>query len=50
MAIDPMCGMEVGEKTALSIEHEGQSYYFCSPGYRDRFLSEKGLLTPSSLQ
>jgi len=48
MAIDQICGMEVDEKKALSAEHEGQTYYFCSPGCRDRFLSEKGLLEPTS--
>jgi Cu+-exporting ATPase len=44
MAIDPICGMEVDEKTALSVEHEGKTYYFCSPGCRDKFLAQKGLL------
>ncbi|HXZ94522.1 MAG TPA: copper ion binding protein, partial [Dehalococcoidia bacterium] len=44
MAIDPICGMEVDEKTALSLEYEGKKYYFCSPGCRDKFLAEKGLL------
>jgi Cu+-exporting ATPase len=50
MAIDPICGMEVDEKTALSAEHEGKMYYFCSPGCRDKFLAEKGLLSPSSAE
>ena len=44
MAIDPICGMEVDEKTALSVEYEGKAYYFCSPGCRDKFLAERGLL------
>ena len=47
MAIDPICGMEVDEKTALSAEHEGNTYYFCSPGCRDKFLSQKGASTSS---
>jgi len=47
MAIDPICGMEVDEKKALSVEHEGQTYYFCCPGCRDKFLSQKGLAAPS---
>ncbi|HUV52164.1 MAG TPA: heavy metal translocating P-type ATPase, partial [Dehalococcoidia bacterium] len=46
MAIDPICGMEVDEKKALSAEHEGRTYYFCSPGCRDKFLAEKGLIAP----
>ncbi|MBM3156136.1 MAG: heavy metal translocating P-type ATPase [Chloroflexi bacterium] len=50
MAIDPICGMEVDEKTALSVEHEGKTYYFCSPGCRDKFLAEKGLAKPASAE
>ncbi len=48
MATDPICGMEVDEKTALSAEYEGQTYYFCCPGCRDKFLSDRGLTAPSS--
>jgi len=48
MAIDPICGMEVDEKTPLRVEYEGETYYFCSPGCRDKFLSQKGLLEPIS--
>ena len=47
MAIDPICGMKVDEKTALSAEHEGKTYYFCSPGCRNKFLAQKGLIPPS---
>jgi len=48
MAIDPICGMDVDEKTALNVEYEGKKYYFCSPGCRDKFLVQKGLLPPPS--
>ena len=48
MAKDPICGMEVDEKTPLRVEYEGETYYFCSPGCRDKFLSQKGLLEPIS--
>ena len=38
MAIDPVCGMTVEpERAAGSVEHDGQTYYFCSTGCRDRF-------------
>jgi Cu+-exporting ATPase len=47
MAIDPICGMEVDEKTALSAEYEGQTYYFCSPGCRKKFLADRGVVEPS---
>ncbi|UCG84711.1 MAG: cadmium-translocating P-type ATPase [Dehalococcoidia bacterium] len=39
--------MEVDESTALHVEYEGQTYYFCSRGCQDKFLSDRGLL-PSS--
>src|SRR4051794_9019377 len=38
MAIDPVCGMQVDETTALSAERDGQTYYFCCAHCRDKFL------------
>jgi YHS domain-containing protein len=40
MAIDPVCGMEVDEKTALSGVKDGKTWYFCNPGCRDTFLGK----------
>ena len=37
-AVDPICGMEVDESTALSGEKDGKTFYFCSPGCREEFL------------
>ena len=38
MAKDPVCGMDVEEKTAASKSvHEGQTYYFCSSGCKKSF-------------
>lgn len=38
MAKDPVCGMEVDEKTApAKSEHMGKTYYFCSPGCKKAF-------------
>ncbi len=34
---DPVCGMEVDPRTALSHTHAGAAYYFCSANCRDRF-------------
>jgi len=32
-AIDPVCGMEVDkESTPFRMEHDGETYYFCSRG------------------
>ncbi|MCA9872873.1 MAG: YHS domain-containing protein [Anaerolineales bacterium] len=41
MAIDPVCGMEVDEKTAVATsEYQGQTYYFCAPGCKTAFDKE----------
>jgi YHS domain-containing protein len=41
MAIDPICGMTVDEKTAeYTTEYQGKTYYFCAPGCRKAFEKE----------
>ena len=38
MAIDPVCGMQVDEKSAAGTDvYEGKTYYFCSPGCKTAF-------------
>ncbi len=38
MAKDPVCGMDVDEKTAAAkSEHMGKTYYFCAPGCKKAF-------------
>ena len=38
MAIDPVCGMEVDERTTKDkAQHEGTTYYFCSKDCKDEF-------------
>jgi len=38
MAIDPICKMEVDEKTARwTSVYEGKAYYFCAPGCKKIF-------------
>ncbi len=38
MAKDPVCGMDVDEKTAAGkSEYKGKTYYFCSPGCKKQF-------------
>ena len=49
MAMDPVCGMEVDERSpAATSEYQGQTYYFCAPGCKrafdrnpEEFLKEK---------
>ncbi len=41
MAKDPVCGMQVDEKTASGkSEYKGQTYYFCSAGCKKSFDKE----------
>ncbi len=38
MAKDPVCGMDVDEKTAAGkSEYQGKTYYFCSTGCKREF-------------
>jgi uncharacterized protein len=36
-ATDPVCGMTVDKRRALSAEHDGHTHFFCSEGCRTRF-------------
>jgi Cu+-exporting ATPase len=41
MAKDPVCGMQVDEKQAAGkSEYQSKTYYFCSPGCKQRFDQE----------
>src|SRR5574338_304460 len=40
MAVDPVCGMSVEREKSISLEWEGQTYYFCAQGCRDEFANE----------
>jgi len=38
MAKDPVCGMNVDEKTAkFRLEHVGKTYYFCNAACMEKF-------------
>ena len=39
MAIDPICGMQVDESTDITATRDGQTYYFCCPHCRTKFLN-----------
>jgi YHS domain-containing protein len=41
-AIDPVCDMEVDtdDPPGGSLEHEGRTYHFCSPGCREDFARD----------
>ncbi len=44
MAIDPICGMTVDEKTARSAVRDGVTYYFCAEGCRRKFTGDVDVL------
>jgi len=38
MALDPVCKMEIDEKTSeYKTEYKGKTYYFCAPGCKRTF-------------
>jgi len=38
---DPVCGMDIEKDSAKgSAEHMGKTFYFCSPGCKEKFDSE----------
>jgi hypothetical protein len=39
-ARDPVCGMTVDRRKALSLDHGGRRYHFCGPGCRAKFEAE----------
>jgi len=43
VATDPACGMEVPmTKDAITYEHEGKTYYFCSASCKAEFVADPG--------
>ncbi len=41
-ATDPVCGMEVDDKSGRSLEHTGRRYYFCSQHCMEKFSANPG--------
>ena len=39
-AVDPVCGMTVDPADAPSVDHDGQTYYFCCSGCADSFSTD----------
>lgn len=48
MRRDPVCNMEVSEDSGITTDCDGERYYFCSEGCRDRFLKERACKLPRS--
>ncbi len=43
---DPICHMDVREEDAITAECDGVTYYFCSIGCKDKFLTEQTCKLP----
>jgi putative ABC transport system ATP-binding protein len=48
MAVDPVCGMAVEGKKAVSAEWDGVTFLFCSRGCQQEFLSSPGAFLSAS--
>jgi YHS domain-containing protein len=49
--IDPVCGMEVDtEKSQLSLDHDGKTYWFCSRGCMLDFQEDPDKYTDPNYQ
>jgi adenylate cyclase len=49
MAIDPVCGMRVDtDDAAATADYEGETYYFCSQGCHDAFVSDPSVTSVAS--
>jgi Cu+-exporting ATPase len=40
VVIDPVCGMQVDPTSAVVMEHDGRTYYFCESACADTFRDE----------
>lgn len=43
MAKDPICGMEIDEKSAIQVTKGGKNYFFCSTYCRDKFIKQEDI-------
>lgn len=48
MKTDPICQMQVEEVSALTGQCDGETFYFCSEGCRDRFLQGRVCSVPGT--
>lgn len=42
MKRDPVCGMDVDERSAVRVVKDGDEYFFCSVHCKDKFLKQEG--------
>ena len=48
--IDPICGMTVAlDGSAITVEHNGTTYGFCSPACRDIFSAQHGITVETAM-
>lgn len=37
---DPVCGMSIDAEAAVTAEHEGETYHFCSAQHKEQFMQD----------
>lgn len=42
VVIDPVCGMHVDAASAVAVEYDGRTYYFCEAACADTFRDDPG--------
>ena len=49
--IDPVCGMTIAPADAVgSVEHDGQTYYFCNESCLERFQADPASICPGCVR
>ncbi len=43
---DPVCGMSIDVATAIVVEHDGRTYYFCESACADTFRDDPSTWIP----
>lgn len=46
--IDPVCGMQVAPRSAIAVDHAGDTYYFCESACADIFRDEPDRWIPQA--
>lgn len=47
-ATDPVCDMQVNTATAITVEHDGRTYFFCEPACADTFRDDPERWIPTT--
>ncbi len=48
--VDPVCGMQVDPASAVAVEHDDRTYYFCESACADTFNDEPDRWLPGEAE